>query len=192
MARTTDQPSAAIRPKTAKTQHDTSPSGSFEGPDHQSENGQLGDTTDRRKNLTAVRNEQGGERDDTRENPDERGNRGRGDDREVGENRSERMPRDGDTEQGSWREQRPTPSAGLDAFAPVLEAWKQVFKSWSELTDSMVKAQQDAFASMIGAANMTVKNIKDAEVGERRDAEPAFSASRTTVSKLDRVERDRR
>ena len=36
-------------------------------------------------------------------------------------------------------------------FAPVLEAWQQIFKSWLELAESMVKVQQDAFASMIGA-----------------------------------------
>jgi hypothetical protein len=39
----------------------------------------------------------------------------------------------------------------MDAFAPVLEAWTQVFKSWSELAETMVKAQQDAFAGMISA-----------------------------------------
>jgi len=37
----------------------------------------------------------------------------------------------GYTEQGSQREQPPI-STGLDAFAPVLEAWKQVFTSWSQ------------------------------------------------------------
>jgi hypothetical protein len=197
MARTTDQPSAAIRPKTARTQQDTNGSGSFDGPDQQGENGQLGDNTDRRESLTAVRNEQDNERDDSRENRDERGNRSHRDDREVGENRVERTLRDGDTEQDSRREQRQAPSVGLDAFAPVLEAWRQVFKSWSELTDTMVKAQQAAFASMIGTANATTKNIKDINVGDHRNGEPAFSGSRTTASRTtastpDRVEHDRR
>jgi hypothetical protein len=76
----------------------------------------------------------------------------------------------------------------------VLEAWKQVFKSWSELAETMVKAQQDAFASMIGAANTTAKNIS---VGDRRNGELAFSGSRTTASRTtastpDRIEHDRR
>ena len=81
------------------------------------------------------------------------------------------------------------PSAGMDAFAPVLEAWKQVFKSWSELAETMVKAQQDAFANMISAANTTAKNIN---VGDRQDREPAFSGSHTAASTPDRIERDRR
>ena len=94
----------------------------------------------------------------------------------------------GYTEQGSQREQPPI-SAGLDAFAPVLEAWKQVFTSWSQLAETLVKAQQDAFASMISAANTTAKNIN---VDDRPDSELAFSGSRTTASAPDRIERDRR
>ena len=110
-------------------------------------------------------------------------------DREFGKDRDELKPHDGYTERGSWSEQPPTPSAGMDAFAPVLEAWKQVFTSWSQLAETMVKAQQDAFASMISAANTTAKNIN---VGDRQDREPAFSGSRTTASTPDRIERDRR
>ena len=195
MARTTDQPSAAIRPKTARVPLDTEGPGSFDGPDQRGENGQLGGNAERRENLTAVRDEQDNKRDDSRndsrENSDERGNRNRRDDREFGENRNGRTPRVGDAEQGSQREQRQAPSAGLDAFAPVLEAWKQVFTSWSKLTETMVKAQQDAFASMIGAANMTAKDIKDIKVGARRNGEPTFSGSRT-ASTPDRIEHDRR
>jgi hypothetical protein len=53
----------------------------------------------------------------------------------------------------------------------------------------MVKAQQDAFANMISAANTTATNIN---VGDRPDSELAFSGSRTTTSTPDRIERDRR
>ena len=94
-----------------------------------------------------------------------------------------------DAEQGSRREQPPALSAGLDAFAPVLEAWKQIFTSWSELAQAMVKVQQDAFASMISAANTTAKDVN---VGDRRNGELAFSGSRTTASTPDRIEHDRR
>ena len=69
----------------------------------------------------------------------------------------------------------------MDAFAPALEAWKQLFKPWSELAETMVKAQQDAFAGMIGAANTTAKDVKDIKVGDRRNDELAFSGSRTTA-----------
>ena len=106
-----------------------------------------------------MRDEQDNDRDDSRENRDDsreyrRESRGG---REFGESRDERKQHDEHTEQGSRREQPPELSAGVDAFAPVLEAWKQVFKSWSELAETMVKAQQDAFASMISAANTTAK-----------------------------------
>ena len=137
-----------------------------------------------------MQDEPDNDRDDSRENRDDsreyrRESRGG---REFGESRDERKQHDGYTEQGSRREQPPI-SAGLDAFAPVLEAWKQVFKSWSELAETMVKAQQDAFASMISAANTTAKDIN---VGDRPDSELAFSGSRTTASTPDRIERDRR
>ena len=169
MARTY-QPSTATRRKTATTPPDTNSSGSFDEQDQRGENGQLGDNAERHENLTAVRDQPDNDRDD-----DSRTTPG---DREFG-NRDER----------NWREQPPTPSAGIDAFAPVLEAWKQVFTSWSELAETMVKAQQDAFASMISAANTTAKNIN---VGDRQDSELAFSGSRTTASTPDRIERDRR
>ncbi len=188
MARTTNRPDTA-RPNTAKAQLDTNSSGSFDAQDLRGEDGQVGDNTERRENLTAVRDQPDNERDDSRENYGERGNFDRRDDREFGENREERTPRDRDAERGSRRDQPPTSPAGLDAFAPMLEAWKQVFKSWSELAETMVKAQQDAFASMIGAANTTAKDIK---VGDRRNGEVAFSGSRTTASTPDRIEHDRR
>jgi hypothetical protein len=206
MARTY-QPSTATRPDTATAPLDTNGSGSFEEQDRRGEGGQLGDNAERRENLTTGRDEPDNDsrgsrenrddprenRDDPRENRDdsrEYGRESRGG-REFGERRDERTPRDGDAEQGSRREQPPI-SAGLDAFAPVLEAWKQVFKSWSELAETMVKAQQDVFAGMIGAANTTAKDITDIKVGDRRNGELAFSGARTTPSTPDRIERDRR
>jgi hypothetical protein len=188
MARTY-QPSTATQRKTATTPLDTNGPGSFDtqdqrdensqGQNSQGENNQVGDNTERRENLTAVR-DQRDDRDDARTTPG---------DREFDKNRDERKQHDEHAERGSWREQSPTPSAGMDAFAPVFEAWTQVFKSWSELAETMVKAQQDAFASMISAANRTAKDIN---VGDRPDSELAFSGSRTTASTPDRIERDRR
>jgi len=195
MARTTNRPSTATRPNAATASPDINVSGSFDEQDQRGEGSRLGDNTERRENLTSVRDEPDNERgdfrdnrDDSRENRDERGNRNGRDDRAFGENRDERTPRDGHTE-GSRREQSPTLSAGMDAFAPVLEAWKQVFTSWSQLAETMVKAQQDAFAGMISAANTTAKNIN---VDDRPDSELIFSGSRTTASTPDRIERDRR
>jgi len=196
MARTTNRPSTATRPNAATASPDINVSGSFDEQDQRGEGSRLGDNTERRENLTSVRDEPDNERgdfrdnrDDSRENRDDsRENHNGRDDRPFGENRDERTPRDGDTE-GSRREQSPTLSAGMDAFAPVLEAWKQVFTSWSQLAETMVKAQQDAFAGMISAANATAKNIN---VDDRPDSELIFSGSRTTASTPDRIERDRR
>jgi hypothetical protein len=194
MART-NQPSAATQRTTATTPIDANGPGSFDAQDQrgensQGENNQVGDNAECRENLTAVQDKPDNDRDDSRENRDDsheyrRESRGG---REFGESRDERTQHDGYTEQGSRREQPPI-SAGLEAFAPVLEAWKQVFKSWSELAQTMVKAQQDAFANMISAANTTATNIN---VGDRPDSELAFSGSRTTASTPDRIERDRR
>jgi hypothetical protein len=188
MARTY-QPSPATQRKTATTPPDTNVPGSFDAQDPRGENGQLGDTTERRENLTAVQDQPDNDRDDPRTTP---GDREFSKDREFGKDRDERKQRDEYTERGSWSAQPPTPSepsAGMDAFAPVLEAWKQVFTSWSQLAETMVKAQQDAFAGMISAANTTAKNIN---VGDRPDSELAFSVSRATASSPDRIERDRR
>lgn len=186
------QTAPAIRPHTATAPLDTNGSGSFDDQDQRGENGHLGNNAEHRENPTAVRDEQDNDRNDSRDNRDEsrrnrdeRGNRNRNSrgNREFGGNGDERTSRDEDAEQGSRREQRPTSSVGLDAFAPVLEAWKQVFKSWSELTETMVKVQQDVFASMIGAADTTAKNIKDIKVGDRHNDELAFSRSRSTASR---------
>jgi len=194
MARS-NQPSAATQRTTASTPIDANGPGSFDahdqrGENSQGENNQVSANTERRENLTAVHDKPDNDRDDSRENRDDsreyrRESRGG---REFGESRDERTQHDGYTEQRSRREQPPI-STGLDAFTPVLEAWKQVFKSWSELAQTMVKAQQDAFASMISAANTTATNIN---VGDRPDSELAFSGSRTTASTPDRIERDRR
>ena len=184
-----------LDPTTATAPLDTNGSGSFDEQDQRGENA----VRRRRQHRTPREPDQpcGTSRttirDDSRENRDDsreydRESRGG---REFGESRDERKQHDGDAEQGSRREQPPVLSAGLDAFAPVLEAWKQVFKSWSELAETMVKAQQDVFASMIGAANTTAKDITT-QVGDRRNGELAFSGSRTTASTPDRIERDRR
>ena len=77
----------------------------------------------------------------------------------------------------------------MDTFAPVLEAWKQVLKSWSELTETMVKVQQDAFASMVKEPN---GHGKDLNLGENGNGERAFSGSRNTASTPERIDRDRR
>ena len=53
----------------------------------------------------------------------------------------------------------------------------------------MVKAQQDAFASMISGANA---QAKDFNLGQNGNGERAFSGTRTTVSTPDRIKRDRR
>ena len=190
MARTTDQPSTANRRNTATAQPATSLSDSFDEQDRPGGDGQLGDNGERRESLTAVRDKPDNNRNDSRDNQDDkRGNLNRRDDRGVGENRDERTPRVGDAEQGSRPGQPSALSAGLDVFTPVLEAWQQIFTSWSELAQAMVKVQQEAFASMIGAANTTAKDIN---VGDRRNGELAFSGSRTTASTPDRIEHDRR
>ena len=165
MART-DRPATATQRKTATTPLDVNGTGSFGAQDQRSENNEVGDT-EHRESLAAVRDQPEADRDDSRATPG---------DREFGKNRD------------SWSEQPPMPSAGMDAFAPVLEAWKQVFKSWSELAETMVKAQQDAFAGMISAANTTAKNTN---VDDRPDSELAFSGAHT-ASTPDRIERDQR
>lgn len=76
-------------------------------------------------------------------------------------NADEQPVRIGDGEEGLRRERSQVVASGVDAFAPVLEAWKQVFRSWTELTDTMVKAQQQTFASMIGAATTTPSSTLD-------------------------------
>jgi hypothetical protein len=187
MARSTNQPSTATQRNTAKTRAETGP---LDEQNQRSEDKQLDDNDERRENLTAVRDEQADERNDSRDER-ENANANRRDEREFGENRDRDERRDSGeyAEQDSRREQLPAMSAGIDTFAPVLEAWQQVFKSWSDLTEAMVKVQRDAFASMTGAGNTTAKDIT---LGENRSGEDAFPGSRTTASTPDRIERDRR
>jgi hypothetical protein len=170
------QPSAATQRKTPTTPPGPDP---FDAQDQRAETGQVGGNTERRENLTAVQDQPDNDRGDFRATPG---------DREFGKDRDERKQHEGFTERGSWSVQPPTPPVGVDVFTPVLEAWKQVFKSWSELAQTMVKAQQDVFAGMISAADTTARNIN---VGDRPDAEFAFSGAHTTAS-ADRIERNRR
>jgi hypothetical protein len=179
MARTTDQPSTANRRNTATAQPDINLSDSFDEQDRQGGDGQIGSKAERRESLAAVRDERDNEGNDSSENRDEGANLSRRGDSGFGENREERSQHEGYAEQGSWLGHSLSPSAGLDAFAPVLEAWQQVFKSWSDLAESMMKVQQDAFAGMLGAATTTAKDL-------------AYSGTRTTASTPDRIEHDRR
>ncbi len=191
MARTTNQPSTAIQRISSKEAVVAKGSGSLDEQNQRSEDGQLGGNDERRENLTAVRDEPDNERNDSRANRDERGNVNGRDDREFGgrRDRDERGDRRAYAEQDSRREQQQALPAGMDAFAPVLDAWQQIFKSWSELAETMVKVQQDAFASMIGAANTSAKDIT---LGGHRKDELVFSGSRTTAATPDRIEHDRR
>jgi hypothetical protein len=150
MARTTSQPSTATRRNTRTTQPDTSRLSPL---DEQDQDSRTDGNDERREGLSAVHDEQNTDRDNS---SDERG---------FGENRNRerestsRNERDEYNEEGTRREQRPaTLAASMDTFTPVLEAWKQVFKSWSELTETMVKVQQDAFASMVSGAQPTPRN----------------------------------
>ena len=170
------QPPTATQRKTPTTPPGPDP---FDAQDQRAETGQVGGNTERRENLTAVQDQPDNDRGDFRATPG---------DREFGKDRDERKQHEGFTERGSWSVQPPTPPVGVDVFTPVLEAWKQVFKSWSELAQTMVKAQQDVFAGMISAADTTARNIN---VGDRPDAEFAFSGAHTTAS-ADRIERNRR
>ena len=149
----------------------------------------LDDNDERREGLSSVREEQNTDRDNSRDERELGENRDRDERESTG--RNQRSEAGEYNEQGARREQRPAAmAAGMDTFAPVLEAWKQVFKSWSELTETMVKVQQDAFASMISGANA---HAKDLNLGENRNGERAFSSgSRTTASTPERIDRDRR
>ena len=184
MARTTSQPSTATRRNTRTTRSDTNGRGSL---DEQNQDSRLDGDDERREGLSSVRDEQDTDRDNS---SDERGF-GESRDRDERESTGRNERNEGaSTTRSDRREQRPaTLAAGMDTFAPVLEAWKQVFKSWSELTETMVKVQQDAFASMISGASA---HTKDLNLGENRNGERAFSGSRTTASTPERIDRDRR
>ena len=178
MARTTSQPATATRRNTRTTQPDTNRLSPL---DKQDQDSRTDGNDERREGLSAVREEQNTDRDNS---SDERG---------FGENRNResasRNERDEYDEEGTRREQRPaTLAASMDTFTPMLEAWKQVFKSWSELTETMVKVQQDAFASMVSGANAHTKELN---LGENRNGERALSGP-PTASTPERIDRDRR
>lgn len=100
MARRTNQPSTATRHNTSKTRAETNGRGSLD---------------ERREGLTAVRDEQVDDRNDSRENSNGHDNH---EGREFGENRDERNQHDGYAKQGFAARASP----GMDTFAPVLEA----------------------------------------------------------------------
>ena len=186
MARTTDQPATATRRNNPTSPSNTNGHGSL---DEQNQDRRLDDNDERREGPNSVRDEQSTDRDNSRDerkfgenrDRDERESTGRNQRSEAGEYNQER----------ARREQQPaTPAAGMDTFTPVLESWKQVFTSWAQLTETMVKVQQDAFASMISGANA---HAKDLNLGENRNSEHVFSSgSRTTASTPERIDRDRR
>jgi hypothetical protein len=210
MARTINQPSWATRPDTDIAQPQTDPRGPLDEQDQREEQNQSGDNDVRRQqSLTAVRDE----RDDSRENDSrENDSRQNGGDREVGGGRDDRKFGDKrgfgenrdrgeqdqlgergeqDSRRGPWQS-----TAGadvyalvLDAYAPLLEAWKQVFQSWSELAETTVKAQQQSFAAMMGAAKPNIKDIMD---GEHRGREHALSGAGPGPAGPDRVDHNRR
>jgi hypothetical protein len=180
MARTTSQPATATRRNTRTPQPDTNRLSPL---DEQNQDSRTDGNDERREGLSAVHDEQNTDRDNS---SDERG---------FGENRNRerestsRNERDEYNEEGTRREQRPaTLAVSMDTFAPMLEAWKQVFKSWSELTETMVKMQQDAFASMASGANAHTKELS---LGENRNGERALSGP-PMASTPERIDRDRR
>jgi hypothetical protein len=158
MARTTSQPATATRRNTRTTQPDTNRLSPLDKQDQESRT-------------------------------DGNDERGFGDNQNRERESASRNERDEYNEEGTRGEQRPaTLAASMDTFTPVLEAWKQVFKSWSELTETMVKVQQDAFASMVSGANAHAKELN---LGENRNGERALSGA-PTASTPERIDRDRR
>lgn len=191
MARTTDQPATATRRNSRTSRSDTNGLSSL---DERNQDSRLDDNDERREGLNSVREVQSTDRDnsrDERELGDNRDRDNRDRDERESTSRNQRSEAGEYNEEGARREQQPAAlAAGMDTFTPVLEAWKQVFTSWSQLTETMVKVQQDAFASMISGANA---HAKDLNLGEIRNGERAFSSgSRTTASTPERIDRDRR
>jgi len=186
MARTTDQPATATRRNGRTSRSDTNGLSSL---DERNQDSRLDDNDERREGPSSVREVQSTDRDNSRDERELGENRDR-DERES-TSRNQRSEGGEYNEEGARREQQPAAlAASMDTFTPVLEAWKQVFTSWSQLTETVVKVQQDAFASMISGANA---HAKDLNLGENRNAERAFSSgSRTTASTPERIDRDRR
>ncbi|MDQ2792178.1 MAG: hypothetical protein DLM60_03460 [Pseudonocardiales bacterium] len=183
MARITDRPSSASRRSTGTDVSATNGPDPFDDQGQREEHSQLANLGD---------NDEGREQGLITEGGKNRNHLGenRGD-REFGENRErpERGQLGERAEQGLRREQRPAMSSGFDTFAPVLGAWNQVFASWCELAGTMVKAQQQTFASMIGAAS---PHAKDSTSGEHRSRDHVSTGSRTKASTPDQIEHDRR
>jgi hypothetical protein len=84
----------------------------------------------------------------------------------------------------------PATSTAVDAFAPVLGAWRQIFASWFELANTMVKLQQQAFASMIGAADTNTERTTNGD--HRGRDQDALSASRPSSVPPYQIEHARR
>ena len=192
MARTTNQPSTATRPNTATAQLDTN------GPDARSTSRTSGARTVRSaRTPNAARTcPPCGTSGTTNPTTPARTTTSAGTstavDREFGENRERAHAVRRGRRAGFTLSSRPCSPQAWTPLRPCSRPGQQVFKSWSELAETMVKVQQDVFASMIGAANTTAKDITDIKVGDRRNGELAFSGSRTTASTPDRIEHDRR
>lgn len=176
MARTPTKSSTTTSRNTGSLQPQTAPDDSLDEQDRRTEDRQSGDNRsdnlghdERGEGLTAAHDDR---RTDSRENDDARE----------------------DTDRLDKNREQPAMAAGMDTFTPVLEAWKQVFRSWSDLTETMVKVQRDAFASMMGAAEMHARDITQ---NDRRTTDHTDDADRTvgssaTASTPDRIERNRR
>lgn len=189
MARTPTKASTTTGRNTAAPQPQTTPDGPLDKQDGRTEDRQPSDNlndngsdnrsdnlghNERREGLTAVHDDR---RTDSRENDDAREDTDRFDNRRSDENR-----------------EQPAMAAGMDTFTPVLEAWKQVFRSWSELTETMVKVQRDAFASMMGAADIHARDItlNGRRTTDRTDGADRTVGSSATASTPDRIEGNRR
>ena len=191
MARTTDQPATATRRNGRTTRSDTNGLSSL---DERNQDSRLDDNDERREGPSSVREVQSTDRDNSRDERELGENRDRDERESTGRNQrseNQRSEAGGYNEEGARREQQPAAlAASMDTFTPMLEAWKQVFTSWAQLTETMVKVQQDAFASMISGANA---HAKDLNLGENRNSERAFSSgSHTAASTPERIDRDRR
>jgi hypothetical protein len=92
--------------------------------------------------------------------------------------------------------QQPTgwlkPATSTDALAPVFAAWEQFLTSWFELAETMMKVQQQTFASMIGAGAATTKAERITNDDHPSRDHDALSASRTSSVAPDQIGHDRR
>ena len=196
MARTPIQPSTATQRNTASATPDIDARGPLDEQDQRSDNNEYSDNTEysgnnerRESGLTSVRDEPAhhAQRATT---ADDRRNR---DERTFGEKRGFGQSGDSRGQFGERGEQdsrrAPWATSGAEAYAPVLDAWKQVFQSWSELAETMVKVQQQSFAAMMGATQATAKNLTN---GDRGDREPALSGARSDSPASDQIDHDRR